>query len=140
MARAVFDVNVLISSLIRKGKPRALWNKVVDGKVRLVISERILSEFDEVARRPKLRKYLSPRCLGRFTRVLIQTAEIADVRVSLPQLTEDPEDNVIVETAVDGGADYIVSGDRHLISLRRFRGIEIVTVDEMLKLIEKEEG
>jgi putative PIN family toxin of toxin-antitoxin system len=135
MVRAVFDTNVLISSLIRSGKPRLLWNKVIKGEIELIISREILSEFNNVARRPKLRRYVSLKRLRRFNLVLIRRAEIIEVRTHLPQITEDPDDNVIVETALDGRADYIVSGDKHLLILKEFRGIKIVNVEEMLGIL-----
>ena len=133
--RSILDTNVLVSSLIRRGKPRLLWGKVLDGKVRLLIFEDILSKFDEVTRRPKLKKYIGLGRLKRFTKVLIRRAEIVDVRTRVPQLTEDPNDTMIVEAAVNGEADYIVSGDKHLLSLMEFGGIKIVAVDQMLKLL-----
>lgn len=135
MVRAVFDTNVLISSLIRSGKPRLLWNKVIKGEIELIISREILSEFNNVARRPKLRRYVSLKRLRRFNLVLIRRAEIIEVRTHLPQITEDPDDNVIVETALDGRADYIVSGDKHLLILKEFRGIKIINVEEMLEIL-----
>jgi putative PIN family toxin of toxin-antitoxin system len=135
MVRAVFDTNVLISSLIRSGKPRLLWNKVIKGEIELIISREILSEFNNVARRPKLRRYVSLKRLRRFNLVLIRRAEIIEVRTHLPQITEDPDDNMIVETALDGRADYIVSGDKHLLILKEFRGIKIVNVEEMLGIL-----
>ncbi len=48
---------------------------------------------------------------------------------------EDPDDDIIVRTAYDGKADYIVSGDRHLLALKEFKGIKILTIDEMLGVL-----
>lgn len=106
-------------------------------KVRLLVSAEILSEFNQVAERPKLRKYVSSRRLRRFNQLLIQRAEVAEVRTRLPRLTEDPDDNKILEAAVDGKADYMVSGDKHLLSLRELRGVRIVNVGRMLELLGK---
>ena len=50
-------------------------------------------------------------------------------------MKEDPDDDVILRTAYDGKADYIVSGDNHLLSMGEFRGIKILAVDEMLKIL-----
>lgn len=134
MVKAVFDTNVLVSSLIRSGKPRHLWNKVIKGEVKLIISREILTEFNDVARRPKLRRYVSLKRLRRFNQILIRRTKIIEVRTHLPQITDDLDDNMIVETALDGGADYIVSGDKHLLMLKEFKGIKIVNVEEMLEI------
>ncbi|MCP8307789.1 MAG: putative toxin-antitoxin system toxin component, PIN family [archaeon] len=135
MVKAVFDTNVLVSSLIRSGKPRHLWNKVIKGEVELIISREIFSEFNDVARRLKLRRYVSLKHLRRFNLVLIRIGKIVEVRTHLPQITEDPDDNMIIETALDGRADYIVSGDKHLLMLKEFKGIKIIDVEEMLKIL-----
>ncbi|MCP8309488.1 MAG: putative toxin-antitoxin system toxin component, PIN family [archaeon] len=121
MVKVVFDTKVLISSLIRSGKPRLLWNKVIKGKIELIISKEILSELNDVARRPKLRRYLSLKRLRRFNQILIRIGKIIEVRTHLPQITEDPDDNIIVETALDGRADYMVSGDKHLLILKELK-------------------
>jgi predicted nucleic acid-binding protein len=47
----------------------------------------------------------------------------------------DPTDDIILRTAYDGKADYIVSGDEHLLALKEFKGIKIVTVSEMLEVL-----
>ncbi len=81
---------------------------------------------------------MSLKRLRRFNLVLIRRAEIIEVRTHLPQITEDPDDNIIIETALDGEADYIVSGDKHLLMLKEFKGIKIVNVEEMLKILEQQ--
>jgi hypothetical protein len=50
---------------------------------------------------------------------------------------EDPEDDLILATAYDGGADYIVSGDKHLFKLKRFRGVKIIMVDQALRTLKE---
>jgi putative PIN family toxin of toxin-antitoxin system len=138
MLHAVFDTNVLVSALIRHGKPRKLWNEVLDGKVRLEISDELLSEFNEVIARSEFNRYVDNRKIVRFRRVLLRKAKIFQVEVRFPQITEDPDDNMAVEAAHATGAKYVVSGDRHLLKLKRFRGIKIVTVDEMLRILTHE--
>ena len=140
MVRAVFDTNVLVSSLIRRGNPRDLWRKAVRGEIILILSPQILEEFDKVMARPKLRRYVTASRLRRFRRLLRSTATIVKPKTKFSQLTIDPDDNILVETAFDGKADYLVSGDRHLLSLGEFKGIEIVTVNEMLNLLREEKG
>ncbi|MEM4312010.1 MAG: hypothetical protein QXX95_06450 [Nitrososphaerales archaeon] len=59
------------------------------------------------------------------------------VRSKFKVIKEDPEDDVILRTAKDGRADYIVSGDKHLRSLGEFKGIKVLNVDEILKLLKE---
>ncbi|MEM2122801.1 MAG: putative toxin-antitoxin system toxin component, PIN family [Candidatus Bathyarchaeia archaeon] len=137
MVKAVFDTNVLVSSLIRRGNPRDLWRKVAKGEIMLIVSPQILKEFDKVMMRPQLRRYITASKLHRFRRLLHSKTTLVRPRTRFPQLTSDPNDNILVETAFDGKAGYLVSGDKHLLALKEFEGIRIVTVSEMLKPLKK---
>jgi putative PIN family toxin of toxin-antitoxin system len=136
----VFDVNILVSSLISKGKPRELWLKAVSGEFQLVLSRRIVEEFVEVISRPKFQRYLGERDVLDFLEALSTRARIVRTRSRLRIIREDPEDNSILAAAYDGRADYIVSGDRHLLGLREFEGIKIVTVERILELLQSRAG
>lgn len=133
----VFDLNVLVSALITREKPRELWLKTVRKEFTLVLSGKIRSEFLRVIGRKKFRKYLSERDVIDFLKILNNTARFVRPISKLQVIEEDPDDNLILTTAVDGRANYIVSGDRHLLDLGEFRGIKIVTVDRMLGILER---
>lgn len=135
--KVVLDTNVLISALIKAGKPRELFFKIAEGKVQLVLSRSILEEFLEVADNPKIRRYVDPEDVACFSRVVGRVAKIIRVRSKFKVVVEDPDDDVVLRTACAGKADCVVSGDSHLLSLGEFRGIKIVTVDEMLKLLKQ---
>ncbi len=62
----------------------------------------------------------------------MQTVEVVSVTSKFRAVEEDPKDNMVIETAYDGGADMIVTGDSHLLALRDFKGIKINTVEQML--------
>jgi len=136
----VFDVNILVSSLISKGKPRELWLKAVSGEFQLVLSRRIVEEFVEVISRPKFQRYLGERDVLDFLEALSTRAKIVRTRSRLRIIREDPEDNSILAAAYDGRADYIVSGDRHLLGLGEFEGIKILTVERILELLQSRAG
>jgi predicted nucleic acid-binding protein len=71
-------------------------------------------------------------------RVINRVAKIVNVTSQFKAVKEDPDDDIVVRTAFDGKANYIVSGDKHLLSLGTFRGIKILTADEMLTLLKEE--
>ena len=135
MHAVVFDVNVLVSGLIVKGKPEELWLKARANEFTLIISNQIISEFVNVINRRKFEKYVTKQDIQAFLEALHQTAKIIPIKSTFKVVKEAPADDVILRTAYDGKADYIVSGDNHLLSLGEFRGITIVTVDEMLELL-----
>ncbi|HZW54842.1 MAG TPA: putative toxin-antitoxin system toxin component, PIN family [Nitrososphaerales archaeon] len=137
MPSAVFDTNVLVSALIRAGKPRELWNMVLDDKVQLVTSIQLLSEFDEVVSRPQFSRYIRRTGLMRFRKILFRNARITRIRSRVDLITEDADDYAVLEAAYNGRADYIISGDAHLLKLESYRGVRIVTIDEMLEIVKR---
>ena len=136
--KTVFDTNVLVSALITTGRASELFLKTVEGQIQLVLSKGILDEFTEVARDPRISKYVDREDVAAFLEILRCKAKIVRIKSKLHIVKEDPADDVILRTAIDGKADWIISGDRHVLSLGSFRGIQIVTVNEMLALLEKE--
>ena len=133
--RVVLDTNVLVSALIKAGKPRDLFLKLAKEE-QIILSRTILEEFLEVTEDPKVAKYLNQQDVTVFLNVLGNTASIVHMKSKFRAVKEDPDDDVIVRTAYDGKADYIVSGDRHLLALKEYKGIKIATIDEMLQVLD----
>jgi len=133
--RVVLDANVLISALIKSGKPRELLFKIVEKKIQLVLSRDILEEFLEVTEDSRIRKYVDENDVIAFLRVMGNIGTIIKLRSMFKVVEEDPDDDIVLRTAYDGKAEYIVSGDKHLLSLREFRKIKIVKVNQMLDIL-----
>jgi putative PIN family toxin of toxin-antitoxin system len=133
--KVVLDTNILISALIKAGKPRELLLKIVEDGVQAVLSRGILEEFLEVVEDSRIRKYVDEDDIIAFLRVIGSVAKIAGVKSKFKVIKEDPTDDVVLRTAQDGKANCLVSGDKHLLSLGKFRGMKIVTADEMLKML-----
>jgi putative PIN family toxin of toxin-antitoxin system len=129
MFRVVLDTNVLVSAIISDGKSRELLKKGIAKQYSLVLSDLIIKELIDVMRRPKFD--ISEDELQRTVLALIRTAEVVNVKTKIKAVKEDPKDDMIIETAIDGCADIIVTGDSHLLSLTTFKGIKIITVEEM---------
>ena len=132
--KVVLDTNVLVSAMIKAGKPRDLFNKLVKDK-QLILSRVILEEFLDVIEDPKVVRYTSKQNVTVFLNTIGNAARIVQVKSRFKAVKEDPDDDIIVQAAYDGKADYIVSGDKHLLALKEFKGIKILTVDEMLNLL-----
>jgi len=136
----VLDTNVLVSALIKTGKSRELFLKITEGRIQLILSRSILKEFSEVADDPRIRKYVDQDDIIAFLRIVGSVAKIVKVKSRFKVVKEDPDDDAVLRTAFDGKADCIVSGDNHLLSLGAFRGIRILTVDELLTSLKKEKA
>ncbi len=133
MLRVVLDTNVLVSAIISDGKPRELLKKGIMKKFTIVTSDLILEELASVLRRPKFET--NEEEIHRTTLALIRSAHVIKVKSKFTAVKKDPKDDKIINTAYDGNADVIVSGDRHLLDLESFREIKIITVEKMLETL-----
>ena len=104
-------------------------------KHELILSKEILEEFAEVSRDPKIRRYVNEEDAAAYLRSLASLARIVHLKSKFRVVKDDPDDDVILRTAHDGNARYLVTGDKHLAKLKRFRKTRIVTVDEMLQIL-----
>lgn len=133
MLRVVLDTNVLVSALISDGKPRELFRKGIENQFLIVTSDAMLKELTHVLHRPKFKT--NPYEIRRINLALLSSAEVVSVKTKLRVVKEDPKDDIVIETAYDGHADFIVTGDGHLLELESFKGIKITTVEKVLKLL-----
>ena len=136
--RVVFDTNVLISALITTGKPKELFQMAAEKQIQLITSKEILKEFSEVADDPRIKKYVDEQDIIAFLKIIDIAAKIIKVKSQFREINEDPDDDVVLRTAFDSKADYIISGDKHLLSKGTFKGVKILTVSEILKLLKKQ--
>jgi uncharacterized protein len=98
-----------------------------------VASGETLEELADVLAREKFS--LTEKQIARFLEIYIRGSEIVQLRGHVDVVKADPDDNIVLDTAVDGKADFVVTGDKHLLALERFEGIQIITVDAALRLL-----
>lgn len=132
--RVVCDTNTLVSGLLFRGNERKILGKAVEGLVVVLLSAEILEEFTRVISRPRFG--YTERQVESFVETLRRLCQMVETRSRLDCVREDLADNRVLECAVDGEADYLVSGDRHLLKLGSFRGIQIVRSSTLLKELE----
>jgi uncharacterized protein len=128
--RVVFDANILISALTLPGGSgdRAL-NSVLDGRVTLLISKPLLGETLGVLGRKFARNVEE---LARLSVFFADLAEFVAPSQKIDVLTDEP-DNRVLECATAGGAALIVTGDRAMLALGQFEGVEIISLREFLR-------
>ena len=131
MLRVVLDTNVLISAILFGGKPRQILEKAIRGEIRLCLSEPILEELKGVLQRSKFD--YSPEMIQFMLMELMGIADFVNPLETVHVVLEDPEDKRILECAVEAKANYIVTGDLHLLRLSRYRNIEVVNVSAFLE-------
>ena len=97
----------------------------------LLLSEALIEELRAVLSRPRFDRYATRSEREEFLRDLIREAPTIAITQQI-QACRDPNDDKILELAVNGNADYIVTGDDDLLVMNPFRGIDIVTPAEFL--------
>lgn len=133
MLKLVLDTNILVSASILRGNEFELLRQARIGKVQVFLTHQILNEYLDVIARKKFGFSISQR--KEAFKQLLSTVRLvmSDQRVDI--IKADPADNRILECALCAKADLIVSGDSHLLSLREFKGMKIVSSREALRFI-----
>jgi len=137
MLRVVLDTHVVVSSLLSPLGPSArimtAWRQF---KMTLVSSQAILEEVGGVLNYPRIRaKYqIDDKDIDRLLNLLKKYAILAAGKGKVPgALPDDPEDEKFLECALEGQADVIVSGGHHLLTLKTFHGISIITARQFVE-------
>lgn len=136
MARVVIDTNVLVSIFLNMGKSRNLVIKLLK-KHTVILSSQMLAELVDVLLRGKFN--VASGQVERFISVLVRQAIVVPLNSTLKIVLEDPDDDVVLNTAISGEAEYIVSGDKHLLKIACYKNIKIVSVNEFSQLTAKKE-
>ena len=131
--RVVLDSNVLVSALLGQGGPRRLLLHLSREHV-IVSSVQMLAELEDVLHRDKFQ--LTEGQIKNYISLIISGSTVLDIADYPEVIRADPDDDVVLASALEGDADCIVTGDKHLLLLREYRETKIITVKQMLALIE----
>lgn len=128
--KAVLDCNVFLSALIRPGGPPALiLTAMLRQEFELVLSPAIFSEYQRTINYPRIRKriLLSAQELRELEDdILVLAFWVESITLAHPLVVADPSDDAYLLAAAEGEADYVVSGDHHLLAFRKYEGIQII--------------
>ena len=133
MIRAVIDTNVFISGLFWSGKPKEVLKLAFAKKIQGVTSSAILSELE--GKLTKKFKYPQEET-DNFIRLILSHFQMVEPKISFV-VEADKSDNKIVEAAIEAHAEFIITGDKHLLKLQNTHGIKIVTPKEFLEYYAK---
>jgi len=127
--KGVLDTNVFISGIFWEGN---FCSQVIDkwrkGEFDLISSEELIEELVKTLKCFKIQ--LDEETIVNWRNIIIGNAIIVETSERLEIIKEDSDDNKFLETAIAGKADFIISQDNHLLKLREFHGIKIITPEE----------
>ena len=134
--RIIIDTNLWISFLI-SNQYNQLDFLISSKKCTFIFSQDLLDEFLEVASRPKLRSYFSNSDIESLLEIISEYSEFIEV-ISKIVFLQDGKDDFLLSLAVDGEADYLITGDKELIEVGKFNKTEIISMSEFLKKFDSE--
>ena len=128
--KVVLDANIFVSSLVNtQGNPKRIMSAWEEGGFDLLVSAPILEEVGRVLRYPRIAKRhkQDEQAIQRFLELLKNEAILIEPKKRLSVVSEDESDNRYLECALEGKAQYLVSGDNHLLDIGEYKGIIILT-------------
>ena len=133
--RVVYDTNIIISGLFWKGLPYKCLLLAKAKEVELFLCEEILSELSE-----KLiaKFHFTELEVKRITEEIKSFSKIVSIKGNLKVVKEDRDDDNVIECAYNSKADFIVSGDAHLLKIKRYKRIKILNAKDFLIEISKD--
>lgn len=134
-AVVVLDSNVLVSALGWRGAPHTVYGLCRRGSLKLVTSPPLMNELRRVLLYPKFEFTESE--IERFLLDIESHGTIVRPDIELGVITDDPTDDRILECAVAGRAEWIVSGDEHLLALGSYQGVRIGSAGDLLAWLEE---
>jgi uncharacterized protein len=131
--RIVLDTNILISAIGWGGKTGKILEFCIEKKLNLFLSNKILFEVNKVLSRKKFDK-IESKHKKEFILFLKEISTIVKPQKKV-NICRDINDNMFIETAIEANANFIISGDEDLLSLKIYNGIEIINTNSFLEKI-----
>ena len=134
--KVVLDTNVWLSGIFWKGEAYRLISRLEDREAEVMVNKEILLEISKILNEEaKFQKFMEDRrqATEDLIRTVMNMSRIIISRRKLDVIKDHPSDNWILECAVLGKADYLVSYNDHIIRLKEYEGIKIITPSDMLK-------
>ncbi|MDR9414695.1 MAG: putative toxin-antitoxin system toxin component, PIN family [Gracilimonas sp.] len=132
--RLILDTNLWISFLISSDFQK-LDEILLKENCSLLFSEELISEFVEVIRRPKLKEYIKESDLDNIFELINEFGEFITV-TSVIAKCRDPKDNFLLSLAIDGNADYLLTGDKDLLVLENIGNAKIIQISQFQEILE----
>lgn len=131
--KVILDTNIFISALACEGNEREVLRKCIKREVVLYLTESIFKEIERVLEYPKFNFTQAEK--DSLKLVLTEIGNLVSATLKIDLLADDPSDNKFLEAAFAAEADFLVTGDKHLLEIKQFGKTKILRAPEFLKLL-----
>ncbi len=136
--KVVLDSNVWLSAIFWEGEASKIIELADENRIEIIVSRNILDEIALVLNREsKFQKFLTNRNqnIVDILKTILVISKISDIKSRVHVIKKHPQDNMILEVAIDGKVDFIISYNKHVLDIRKFRGIKIISPSDFLRFI-----
>jgi len=132
--KIILDTNLWISFLITKNLNK-LDPLINSEKIKLLFSKESFEEFVDVVERPKFKRFISSKDIEQILNLFDQFGELVNIKSNV-NICRDEKDNFLLNLSIDGKADYLITGDKDLLVLKKIEKTKILTISEFLDIAE----
>ena len=135
MKRVTLDTNILISGTFWTGDSFRILDLIDKKEIICILSRDIINEYDRIIASKEIIEKIENQALisSKAVQRVISDSDMIEPKIRLNIIKEDPSDNMILECAKEGNADFIITNDNHILKQKEFEGIKIITPSEFLK-------
>ena len=133
--KIVMDTNIFVSSFLWKGNPRKIIDRVINRLDKLYITDEILSEIKKVMLRKKFK--LNEHVVDDYLNIIKYFSIKVFPGNKIIKISRDKDDDKFLKCSIEGNVDYIVTGDLHLLELKKYNNIKILNPKNYLEIIER---
>lgn len=134
--RIVLDANILLVSISRKSRYRAIWDAFLKEDYDIIISDEVLYEYEEI-----LQRYSAPGASALVIEIFAESLNVINQQIyyAWNAVKDDPDDDKFFDIAVAANADYLVTNDSHfnVVKQLKFPKVNVVSPDEFLAILDQ---
>ena len=131
--KIVLDANIFVSALFWGGNPRIVLERAISKTDELFVSKEILQEIKDVIGKPKF--HAGKNEIEYFINSIEEISNLIITKKIIKNGSRDKKDNMYIECGIAAKVDYIISGDTHLLELKKYKNIKIITAREYLEIV-----
>jgi putative PIN family toxin of toxin-antitoxin system len=137
MKNLVLDTNVIVSGTFWTGICFRILELISKDKFKIVVSYSILEEYERIINSSEIldRTTLIQQARVNSLNQILQNAIVVEPQQNVKIVIDDKDDNKFIDVAIEGLANYIITQDKHLLKIKEYKGIKIITPEEFYEMV-----